>query len=1098
MRQPACIRLLLSILVAAVAASVGSCGNGGRTSFTPDGAASHPQLQRDGIAAIQHILEAPAPRGVEPSLWRQLTAELARQVAYYGRDKAAAAPPAGERNAARDLHIIPGAATLQLAWTHHAVGDYDSNGEVNISDLTPIGMYFGASLATWGWDEARAADGDGNGEINISDITPIGQHYLVRTSAYKVYASASLDDYPDAADSPNGPGARLVGSIDLAEFTAVPGGRQLLYAVSAPVAGEFYWVRPSDGTSDGAASNYVAEQWRGDWWMEGREPQHRGCSPFFGPRDDNLAWTFTAGDRNVGAPVVRGDGVVYFGSEDSQLYAVTPDGEQLWLYTTEGAIRATPAIGTDGTVYIGSTDHYLYAINPDSSLGWRVDLGSDVRSPAIDSDGRIIVGTFAGDVVAVNPAGSIDWTFPTGQNVVSSPAIGTDGMIYAANVSGYLYAIRPDGSENWHFTAPGDIDGSPTIGEDGTVYFGSGDGHVYAVASNGTERWRYSTGDRITCGIALGVDGAIFTGGDSGYIYALESGGSLRWSYDTRSSIWATPLIAADGIVYAGTSTGVIDAINPDGNLHWRYETHASIGSGLALGCTGVLYACNAAGDLLAFSNGSGATPVDVSAVLPVDGRSGTSITMAAAVSGTPPFAYDWDFGGGATPGTSTEPTPTITLGAPGTYVASVSVASTFGPPTSLNFILYSYPAEPSPDGWVHTLGGNADDAFSAMAMLDDGSIYAAGGTGSHVPGSYSALIAQYSASGALQHTFVYTAGAWANSWISDMALGPAGSLYCVGDVQNEAGDDDILLLKFGSNRELLWQQAWNGGSYDYGEALMVDESGGVTLAGSTFNDLDNDSDLVLLRWDSSGTFNDGWIYDGSADENVCGIASDGASTYIGGFVEGIGEGSRDMLLCKLDADSTVGWAETFGSAAYEAIYAMQSDTSGNIYATGAGGLVCRFSPAGALDWARMWNGERLQTYDELILNATDLIVAGRDYTLDSNDNIIVLFGETTGAWNSTRLWEAAFRDDYPAACAVSPGGSLILVGAAAHPYGGWQDLLISTEEFAGVIHSITLTRSAVANLPVDLSGTTADLTLVQDAEGAEEDAVIFSWNFGD
>jgi PKD repeat protein len=56
-----------------------------------------------------------------------------------------------------------------------------------------------------------------------------------------------------------------------------------------------------------------------------------------------------------------------------------------------------------------------------------------------------------------------------------------------------------------------------------------------------------------------------------------------------------------------------------------------------------------------------------------------TESTVSANASGVEPFTYEWSFGGGADPDTSTEASPVFTTGAPGDYEASVTVTNAFG-----------------------------------------------------------------------------------------------------------------------------------------------------------------------------------------------------------------------------------------------------------------------------------------------------------------------------------------------------------------------------------------------------------------------------------
>ncbi|MBN2081424.1 PKD domain-containing protein [bacterium] len=71
----------------------------------------------------------------------------------------------------------------------------------------------------------------------------------------------------------------------------------------------------------------------------------------------------------------------------------------------------------------------------------------------------------------------------------------------------------------------------------------------------------------------------------------------------------------------------------------------------------------------------TGAPAPEVTDVQPQGGITGDDVTFVATVTGTP-ATYSWNFGGGATPNTSSAVSPTVTLGAPGTYNASVTVSS--------------------------------------------------------------------------------------------------------------------------------------------------------------------------------------------------------------------------------------------------------------------------------------------------------------------------------------------------------------------------------------------------------------------------------------
>lgn len=64
------------------------------------------------------------------------------------------------------------------------------------------------------------------------------------------------------------------------------------------------------------------------------------------------------GSRIIGAPGGGTPGGGFPGGETSQQ----------WTFTAAGPINSSPAIGNDGTIYVGSEDSNLYAMNPDGTL----------------------------------------------------------------------------------------------------------------------------------------------------------------------------------------------------------------------------------------------------------------------------------------------------------------------------------------------------------------------------------------------------------------------------------------------------------------------------------------------------------------------------------------------------------------------------------------------------------------------------------------------------------------------------------------------------------------------------------------------------------
>ena len=217
------------------------------------------------------------------------------------------------------------------------------------------------------------------------------------------------------------------------------------------------------------------------WPMRGRNGVHAGNGLIVAPNNSVAVVKYETGDGIYSSPAVGADGTVYFGSDDTYLYALNADGSLKWKYATGGWISSSPAVGADGTVYIGSGDSYLYALNADGSLKWKYETGGSIQSsPAVGADGTVYIGSDDSYLYALNTDGSLKWKYETGDSIQSSPAVGADGTVYIGSADSYLYALNTDGSLKWKYET-GHWISSPAVGADGTVYIGSGDNHLHVI-----------------------------------------------------------------------------------------------------------------------------------------------------------------------------------------------------------------------------------------------------------------------------------------------------------------------------------------------------------------------------------------------------------------------------------------------------------------------------------------------------------------------------------------------------------------------------------------------------------------------------------------
>ncbi|MCB1217251.1 PKD domain-containing protein [bacterium] len=202
--------------------------------------------------ALAEVDALSTPEGVDPQRFQLLQDELARVLREQGSQRFVSEAPQSQGSAVNDLMITHNPdGSADLAWTYRNQGDGDLNSEVNIADLTPIGIHLGKSGASPDWNKARNTDNDGNNEVNISDITPIGSNFLRKVQGYWIQRAVNVDS-----------AWNLVSQVEFSTSAINSGtsARDFVFHINVPADGQFYRVAPYDGGNIGIPSNAVQAQ----------------------------------------------------------------------------------------------------------------------------------------------------------------------------------------------------------------------------------------------------------------------------------------------------------------------------------------------------------------------------------------------------------------------------------------------------------------------------------------------------------------------------------------------------------------------------------------------------------------------------------------------------------------------------------------------------------------------------------------------------------------------------------------------------------------------------------------------------------------------
>jgi len=203
------------------------------------------------------------------------------------------------------------------------------------------------------------------------------------------------------------------------------------------LTGSLYAVAPPSGTG-----NQGSVKWSFDFG------EHVGPTPFPSMPITNLG---NAGQDGIGsgaAATIGPDGTIYVGANNSNFYAINPDGSMKWLYEAErelAGIWTTAALSQDASMlYFGANKGGMYALNSrDGSLKWQFNIvGSVYSSPALDAAATLFTGSTVGHVFSLAAADGTRYTdLDVRAPVWTAPSIRPDGTVVVADRSSRVYVL---------------------------------------------------------------------------------------------------------------------------------------------------------------------------------------------------------------------------------------------------------------------------------------------------------------------------------------------------------------------------------------------------------------------------------------------------------------------------------------------------------------------------------------------------------------------------------------------------------------------------------------------------------------------------------
>jgi outer membrane protein assembly factor BamB len=269
--------------------------------------------------------------------------------------------------------------------------------------------------------------------MNSPTLGPDGTLYILNVAGVLFGIDSSTGQVKWTAQTGNNQPAQFGQTVKCAPAVAPDGS-----VYTTTMTGSMYAASPPSGSG-----NQGSIKWSFDFG------EHVGPMPTVGIPAPSAAFKGVDGVGSGASASIGPDGTIYVGANNSNFYAISPDGQQKWIYEAErelGGIWTTAALSADAsTLYFAANKGGIYALNTQNgALKWQFNIvGSVYSSLALDAGGTLYTGSTVGHVFSVASAtGDYITDLDVGAPVWTAPSLRPDGSIVVGDRNGRILVLN--------------------------------------------------------------------------------------------------------------------------------------------------------------------------------------------------------------------------------------------------------------------------------------------------------------------------------------------------------------------------------------------------------------------------------------------------------------------------------------------------------------------------------------------------------------------------------------------------------------------------------------------------------------------------------
>lgn len=356
------------------------------------------------------------------------------------------------------------------------------------------------------------------------------------------------------------------------------------------------------------------------------------------------------------------------------------------------------------------------------------------------------------------------------------------------------------------------------------------------------------------------------------------------------------------------------------------------------------------------------------------------------------------------------------------------------------------------------TWGGIGVERSGGIALDSLNNSYIVGSTKSYGAGEDDFCLIKFNSSGVEWNR---TYGGINRDHGRAIALDSHDNIYLTGYTKSfGAGDFDIWLLKLNTTGDVEWSHTWGGIEEDIAWGIALDSNANAYVVGKTSSFGEGSSDMCVIKFNSSGMV---WNYTcgGIEREDGYSLTLDSlGNVYAVGRTESYGAGESDLYLVKINSTGMV-WNRTWGCVYRDIGTDIELTPAGNLYVSGYFQLppeclvspgygieydigVVKFNSDGIYQWNSTWQGGYYDYCFGMALDSHDnIFVAGYTNSDGYSDyDICLVRFNSSGAADWSCTWGRS-ENEYSEGIVLGPNGTVLVCGYT-YSYGhGGSDICL-------------------------------------------------------